>query len=68
MQKWEYMIIVQAWNNIEQKFYWGDDMTDERNPTDRLNALGQEGWELVSTFSSGRPSEYYNFVLKRPVE
>ena len=38
MQKWEYMIIVQAWNNIEQKFYWGDDMTDERSWTRGVGA------------------------------
>lgn len=49
-----------------QKFEY---LTTERLPTDRMNALGKFGWELVATsFSSvngnGGPFEFY---WKRPV-
>jgi hypothetical protein len=70
MQKWEYFAIVQSWDDEEKKFRWGDDLTDERNVTERLNALGQEGWEVVAAYAStsGMQRDYYNYLLKRPIK
>ena len=67
MQKWEYLALVQQWNIGEKRFYWGDDENDNRNTAERLNALGQEGWELVSGFASGSMGVQFNYLLKRPI-
>ena len=68
MQKWEYMLLIQGWNEEERIFYWDDDRDDKRNQIERLNALGQEGWELASSHNLGTLVGGYAFILKRPVE
>ncbi len=61
MQQWEYFI---TW--IDIKAYSSLDVTIEP-PTDRLNSLGQDGWELAGIVQdeSGR---FAKFILKRPKE
>jgi len=68
MKKWEHLALVQLWSDDGKKFYWGDDKTDERGVTERLNALGAEGWELVTLDRGYLRTEYgRQFFLKRPI-
>ena len=42
-------------------------MKEAKDPTERLNELGAEGWELVDTIDyTGGGTKY--LLLKRPVE
>jgi hypothetical protein len=68
MQKWEYMVIANYWKEETQKLVWTDDETDERGAKSRLNAHGQEGWEVVSALSSGPRNLVMTIILKRPIE
>ena len=66
MQKWEHMSLVQLWSDDGKKFYWIDDETDERSSIDRLNVLGDKGWELVTVDRGYLPHDYgRQFFLKR---
>jgi hypothetical protein len=49
MQKWEYLIVAHLMDEKTREFHWHDDENDNRSKTERLNALGEEGWELVTT-------------------
>ncbi len=62
--KWEYMTLVFAATG----FFYGGKLDGEKL-TDRLNELGQEGWELVSVFDTnmlhGQTRDVFA-ILKRP--
>ena len=50
MQKWEYKIISLVWDSTKRVFVWSD--TGRRagavdTMQNRLNELGEEGWELA---------------------
>jgi hypothetical protein len=47
MQKWEYRTLQLAMNEKEN-LIWFDAQEDTRTVSERLNELGEEGWELVS--------------------
>ena len=64
MQKWEHMTIGQAWDKKTEKFYWDDNREDQRIAIDRLNELGDEGWELAAIHSP--VSRQVSYILKRP--
>ncbi len=66
MQKWEYLVLVHAWNEEKQDFFWNNDSTDPDKIERKLNKLGQEGWELVDTRTISSASAFYHF--KRPIE
>jgi hypothetical protein len=68
MQKWEYMTIVQVYDDVEATHSWQDDETVISNAVERLNALGEEGWELAGvdrTVTEG--TALRQFFLKRPI-
>ena len=48
MQKWEYQTLVRLERNRE--WNWADP-NEKRGVNEVLNALGQQGWELVSVMS-----------------
>jgi hypothetical protein len=66
MQKWEYMIFAQSRDNQTKMTYWDDDKTDQRGAKDRLNDLGDEGWELAAVYPL-TPTDFV-YILKRPKE
>lgn len=61
-QKWEYKVFYQ----------WRNDETQKWNNTVSLNALGDEGWELVTVVSTNNirtgntHGESQTWVFKRP--
>ena len=69
MQKWEYKIVTQEWNEETGKLRWTDPGNPERDPeAGRLiSELGMEGWELISVavLGSGVVLIYY---FKRPFQ
>ncbi len=72
MQKWEYVTISYDWDEEAGKFYWqdtGEYVDDIESTKKRLDALGQDGWELVSVVSLPRlgEAEVIAYYLKRPV-
>ncbi|MBI1841479.1 MAG: DUF4177 domain-containing protein [Verrucomicrobia bacterium] len=66
MKKWEYRTLVLPATGL---ILGGK--VDAQKLTDRLNELGGEGWELVSTFDTamfeGETREVFA-VLKRPMD
>ena len=66
MKKWEYQLLVQLWDHERQRFYWADHETDENSAKERLYALGQEGWQVVSEFPCGARVAQHNYLLRRP--
>jgi len=65
MKKWEYTLLVQLWDPGLGRFYWADHETDPRNSQERLEALAQEGWEVVSAFPCGERVRQQNYLLRR---
>ena len=47
MQKWEYTTLTLI-SNEKKELEWTDAQDDNRSASERLNELGEEGWELVS--------------------
>jgi len=45
MQNWEYTTLI---SNAKQQLEWTDAQEDNLSASERLNKLGEEGWELVS--------------------
>lgn len=71
MQKWEYRVLVRHYES-SGKTDWAD--KDKRKGEERLNAMGQEGWELVqvvpihhaeSSAWSGLTT-HLQYIFKRP--
>lgn len=58
MQSWEYLVLSRVGGA------WTDDRADGRSQADKLTALGNDNWELVSVCYDGSG---YNFYLKRLV-
>ena len=78
MQKWEYLRLINERSEDDNLFYWLDmpeKSTKLLPPEERLTALGQQGWELVSvlptsTWSGERMSGYTTrttYWLKRSI-
>jgi hypothetical protein len=68
MQEWEYMTIVQVYDDVEETHSWKDDETVISDAVERLNAPGKEGWELAAldrAVTEGIASR--QFFLKRPI-
>jgi hypothetical protein len=73
MQKWEYKIIIRMFN--KGKYEWSNPPNEKRSYEEFLNALGQEGWELISTLPVSVPNQAWDagatkaihYLLKRPV-
>ncbi len=67
--KWEYMTI-----SIEAKGVWNKNF-NEKMSLQRLNELGQEGWELISVtpvertgvFTQKSATYAFAFIFKRPI-
>jgi len=55
MTKWEYRVVV-------FKSGWGAQLKEEHE--EKLNALGQEGWELVGMAAEGAAM---SLAFKRPI-
>jgi len=82
MQKWEYCSIALSYKAAQYPSYWKwkeewlDDPKDGRAPEQRLDRLGQEGWELVSVVPRSVTERvdwagittHVTFYLKRPLE
>jgi hypothetical protein len=78
MPKWEYLRLINERNEDDNLFYWQDlpdTSTKDFPPQERLNQLGEQGWELAaafpsSTWSGERMSGYTTrttYWLKREV-
>ena len=67
-KKWEYRLLVELWDRQRQCFYWADNDRDPRTASQRLDALEQEGWEVVSSFPCRDQVTQRNYLLKRFVE
>jgi hypothetical protein len=68
MQKWEYMTLslLPDEKNVPQ---WTDAPEDNRTASERLNELGEEGWELVSVAQHVEGKTYRTvYWLKRSVD
>lgn len=61
MQRWEYLVLIHAWNEEKQDFFWNNDPTDLDKIERKLNKLGKDGWELVDTRTVSSTSAYYHF-------
>ena len=51
IQKWEYTTLTLV-SNEKQELEWTNAQDDNRSASERLNELGEEGWELVSVFDT----------------
>lgn len=81
MQKWEYKIEEQhrydEYNKREKwyvgiGFYWQGNPPYQQNPIDKLNSLGEEGWELVQVVRDqqdpyGTNANRILYYFKRPI-
>ena len=68
MKKWKYELLVQLWDHEKQQFYWADHETDPRDSQERLEALAQEGWVILSAFPCGGRVTQHNYLLRRPLD
>jgi hypothetical protein len=58
MQKWEYRVVAKHKESVASQ-------TEEaRKHEEAINALGDEGWELVSALEL---KQGWRFIFKRPV-
>ena len=70
MQKWEYMWMYMASEKGRQVFIANGERVQKQTYAEALNALGKDGWELVSVISPNLPSQhppqaFPQFCLKR---
>ena len=71
MQRWEYMWIYVAQEKGTSVFIANGDRLTARTSVEALNAVGQQGWELVAIIYGSAPSlmsqNMPQFCLKRPI-
>lgn len=63
MQRWEYKTVDNTKGWVIHKV--------DKNPEEKLNELGKDGWELVGTIESpfgGDSSQTTTLIFKRPLE
>jgi hypothetical protein len=70
MQKWEYMWMYMATEKNRQVFIANGERLQRQTYAEALNALGKDGWELVSVIPPSltlpTPSQSFpQFCLKR---
>ena len=78
MKKYEYLVLTRSYKHglLSSGEYWLDDDKDRRTLQQRLSALGQEGWKLVSSspvaqdigMGSAGLTTYTEYIFIRPVE
>lgn len=72
MGKWEYRALVRLaipTRGDWLAYKWQHDEKDARSSEELLNALGSEGWELVTATcvpSGNGPGGHLHYLLKRP--
>jgi len=68
MQKWEYKLII--YKREGRNWVWENERDITMDANERLNSLGEEGWELFSFehLGSDEMPIYFVFVLKRAKE
>jgi len=76
MQKWEYMWIYMAHEQGKNVFVANGERLAAQTYPEALNAVGKEGWELVTTIITPQgyiPTQIFpaqnfpQFCLKRPI-
>jgi hypothetical protein len=65
MQNWEYTTLTLI-SNAKQELEWADAQEDNRSASERVNELGDEGWELVSVVQHAGDQARTVYWLKRP--
>jgi uncharacterized protein DUF4177 len=65
MQNWEYTTLTLI-SNAKRELEWTDAQDDNRSASERLNELGEEGWELVSVVQHTGDQSRTVYWLKRP--
>lgn len=72
MQKWEYQILQLIYDDEGNDFTWKDtrEETAKHKRSERLNELGQDGWELVNVqnIQVAGTTRAIDYFLKRPIE
>jgi len=66
VQKWEYLTQLHLFDEARKEWFWNSDQTDHEKLDNKLNKLGEEGWELVAVRASSTSVAFYHF--KRPIE
>ena len=64
MQKWEYTTLTLI-SNEKQELEWTDAQEDNPSASERLNELGEEGWELVNVVQHAGDKPRTVYWLKR---
>ena len=66
MQKWEYKMMI--YKREGRNWVWENEREITQNANERLNSLGEDGWELFDFDHLGSDDMpiYFVFVLKRP--
>jgi|SRR5215217_2936835 len=65
MQKWEYTTLT-LMSNEKQELEWTDAQDDNRSASERLNELGEDGWELINVAQHAGDQTRTVYWLKRP--
>ena len=66
LQKREYLTQLHLFDEARKEWFWNSDQTDHEKLDNKLNKLGEEGWELVAVRASSTSVAFYHF--KRPIE
>jgi hypothetical protein len=65
MQKWEYTTLTLI-GNEKQELEWTDAQEDNRSASERLNEVGEDGWELIDVAQHAGDRTRTVYWLKRP--
>jgi hypothetical protein len=79
MQQWEYVfltrhIIYGGIFTTREEWYWADEKSNRMSAEERLNRMGDLGWELVAAVPASNfgglqfagKTTAFTFILKRP--